>query len=290
MTVMTEMLYRGFDAAQLDAQYNPRAVAPLFQILVDRWTADSEETTRKLGNRLDLAYGPSAGEKVDVFPAAKANAPIQIFFHGGYWRAMDKAANRFLARGFVPAGATTVLANYALCPHVTMDELVRQTRACIAWVWKNAASLGGDPDRIYISGHSAGGHIVCMALATDWSAFGAPDDVIKGVCAISGLYDLEPVQRVFINKELRMTPEQAVRNSPLLHMPKRPVPLIMAVGALESDEWRRQTSDYVAAFRSRGWPVEHIVVSGHDHYSILEPFENPKQPLHAAVLRQMKLA
>lgn len=287
---MTDTLYRGFDPAQLDAQYNPRAVAPLFQLLVDRWTADSEAATRSLKNELDRPYGASAAEKVDVFPAAQPKAPIQLFFHGGYWRAMDKAVNRFLARGFVPAGATTVFANYGLCPSVTMDELVKQTRACIAWVWKNAAAFGGDPDRIYISGHSSGGHIVCMALATDWAEFGAPSDVIKGVCSISGLYDLEPVQRVFVNKELRMTPEQALRNSPLLHMPKKPVPLIMAVGALESDEWRRQTSDYVAAFRSHGWPVEHIVVPGHDHYSILEPFENPKHPLNAAVLRQMKLA
>ncbi len=286
---MSDTLYRGYDPAQLDAQYNPRAVAPLFQLLVDRWGADSEATVRSFANRLDLAYGPSAAERVDVFPAKNPKAPVQIFFHGGYWRAMDKATNRFLARGFVPAGVTTVAANYGLCPAVSMDELVRQTRACIAWVWKSAASFGGDPDRIYISGHSAGGHIVCMALATDWPAFGAPPDVVKGVCAISGLYDLEPIQRIFVNKELRMTPEQALRNSPLLHMPKSPTPLIMAVGALESDEWRRQTSDYVAAFRSRGWPVEHIVVPGHDHYSILGPFEDPSHALHAAVLRQMRL-
>ncbi|MBL8663939.1 MAG: alpha/beta hydrolase [Candidatus Odyssella sp.] len=286
---MSDTLYRGYDPAQLDAQYNPRAAAPLFQLLVDRWAADSEATVRSFANRLDLAYGPSAAERIDVFPAKYPKAPVQVFFHGGYWRAMDKATNRFLARGFVPAGVTTVVANYGLCPAVSMDELVRQTRACIAWIWKNAASFGGDPDRIYISGHSAGGHIVCMALATDWPALGAPPGVVKGVCAISGLYDLEPIQRIFVNKELRMTPEQALRNSPLLHMPKSPTPLIMAVGALESDEWRRQTSDYVAAFRSRGWPVEHIVVPGHDHYSILGPFEDPSHALHDAVLRQMKL-
>ena len=287
---MNDALYRAYDPAQLDAQYNPRAVAPLFQILVDRWTADSEETVRKFKNRLDVPYGPSPAEKVDIFPAAERKAPIQLFFHGGYWRAMDKAANRHLARAFVPAGATTVFANYGLCPSVTMDDLVRQTRACIAWVWKNAETFGGDPDRLFVSGHSAGGHIVCSALATDWAQFGAPSNVLKGVCAISGLYDLEPIQRVFVNKELRMTPEQALRNSPLLHMPKCPTPLIMAVGALESDEWRRQTSDYVAAFRSRGWPVEHIVVAGHDHYSILEPLENPKHPLGNAIRRQMGLA
>lgn len=287
---MTDTLYRAYDPAQLDAQYNPRAVAPLFQILVDRWTADSDDTVKKFENKLDVAYGPSPAERLDIFPAAAPKAPIQLFFHGGYWRAMDKATNRFLARAFVPAGATTIFANYGLCPSVTMDELVRQTRGCIAWVWKNAASFGADPDRLFISGHSAGGHIVCNALGTDWEQFGAPANVIKGVCAISGLYDLEPVQRVFVNKELRMTPEQALRNSPLLHMPKNPTPLIMAVGALESDEWRRQTSDYVAAFRSRGWPVEHIVVAGHDHYSILEPLENPKHPLGAAIRRQMGLA
>jgi arylformamidase len=286
---MTDTLYRGLDQAQLDAQYNPRAVAPLFQVLIDRWTADSEETVRKFKNQLDVAYGLSAAEKVDIFPAAKPKAPIQLFFHGGYWRSSDKAVNRHLARAFVPDGAATVLANYGLCPSVTMDELVHQTRACIAWVWKNAASFGGDADRLYISGHSAGGHIVCEALTTDWSQFGAPADVIKGVCGISGLYDLEPIQRIFVNKELRMTPEQALRHSPLLHMPKKPTPLIMAVGALESDEWRRQTSDYVAAFRSRGWPVEHIVVSGHEHYSILAAFEDRKHPLGAAIRRQMGL-
>jgi autotransporter passenger strand-loop-strand repeat protein len=135
----------------------------------------------------DLSYGTHPGERLDIFPAQAAGAPVNIFVHGGYWHRLDKADFSFVARAFRPAGAATVVINYALMPSVDMDELVRQCRAAVAWTWLNAPSFGSDPDRLYVSGHSAGGHLTAMLLATDWASFGCPADVVKGGVAISGL-------------------------------------------------------------------------------------------------------
>ena len=180
---MTTAIFRNYDRKALDAEYNNRLKVKDALDWIARYGAESARTRAELPMRFDVPYGAHHDERLDVFAAARSGpAPIQIFVHGGYWHRLDKADFSFVARAFRPAGALTVVVNYALIPAVDMDALVRQVRASVAWVHKNARDLGGDPDRIFVTGHSAGGHLVGMLLATDWSTFGAPADVSACSC------------------------------------------------------------------------------------------------------------
>ncbi|MGH3147889.1 MAG: alpha/beta hydrolase, partial [Rubrobacter sp.] len=215
------MLFRDFATQEeLDAQYNlsmmfPEAAA-LYEEFCDR---ESERARSELDHSLDVPFGPTLAEHVDLYPAVE-NAPVLIYVHGGFWYLRTSKEFGFVARGPVSGGVATVITNYDLCPRVTVDEIVRQTRAAVAWVYKNAASFDGDPGRIHVAGHSAGGHLVAMLLATDWEGeYGLPADIIKGATAISGLYDLAPFPYTFLQPQLQLGWDQVLRNSPILHLP-----------------------------------------------------------------------
>ena len=194
-------------------------------------------------------------------------------------------------RGSSLLGAHTVVVNYALAPQVTMDEIVRQNRAALAWVWRNAHEFGGDPDRIFVSGHSAGGHLTAMVLSADWTEFGddLPDDLVKGGCAISGLYDLEPIRLTYLNDALHLDAETAARNSPILHPPNRKAPIIVAVGSDEPDEYHRQADEFISALGGHNVPCQRFVGSGLNHYSIIDQFMRPDTAVSLAVREQMGL-
>ena len=288
---MGEDLYRGYDRAGLDAQYDNRAKVPDFEEYNERRTTFSEEARASYDCRLDVAYGPSRAERLDVFPADGA-APVQVFFHGGYWMRHDKRDYDYIARAFRPAGAAFVNVGYALVPSVSLDELVRQCRAALAWVWRNADSFGADRTRIFASGNSAGGHLAAMMAATDWPAFDAdlPRDLIKGACAISGIYDLEPIRLCFLNDTLGIDHAEVARLSPIALEPRGGSATLLAVGDLEGPEFVRQAEDMAAAWRSRGARVDVRVLAGIDHFSILVELEDPASPLSRAIHAQMGLA
>lgn len=288
---MGSSIFLGYDRAALDREYNNRGKVADFADYLARYTRESEATRRALPCRLDLPYGTKPGETLDVFPATGPRpAPIQLFVHGGYWMALDKADFSFVARAFHPAGAAVVVVNYALIPTVDMDELVRQCRASVAWVHANAASFGGDRGRLFVSGHSAGGHLVAMLMAADWAAFGLPPDVIKGGCGISGLYDLDPIRLCYLNDTLKLTPEEARRNSPIYLTPTSRAPLLLPGGALEGPEYHRQTETLAAVWRKYGVPGEVMDMAGIHHFSIVSQLEDPGSELSCAVLGQMGLA
>jgi arylformamidase len=262
------------------------------------YAAESETTRRTLDCRLDVQFGSHRGETLDIFPTGRSRpSPVQVFIHGGYWQRLDKADFSYVARAFVPAGAVVVVINYALIPTVGMTELIRQCRAAIAWVHANAGSFGGDPSRIFISGHSAGGHLVAMLMSTDWPAVQPPAvagtlpaDVVKGGCAVSGLYDLEPIRLCYLNDVLGLTPDDVRRLSPVLVVPERSGPLLLAVGALEGPEYHRQTDELAAAWRHRGLRCDVMDMAGLDHFSIAAQLGDPKSELSRAILRQMGLS
>ena len=285
---MGEAIFLGYDQEALDREYDNRRKVPDFADYFARYASESAAARREFECRLDVPYGPAPGETLDIFPAGPS-APIQLFIHGGYWRAMDKADFNYVARAFRPAGAAVVVINYALVPAVDMDELVRQCRASVAWVYRHAGSFGGDPERLFISGHSAGGHLVAMLMSTDWRAWGLPADVIKGGSGISGLYDLEPIRLCYLNRDLGLGPEQTRRLSPVHLPPERSGPLLLPVGGLEGPEYHRQTDELARAWWKRGLPCEVLDMPGLDHFSIVAQLGNPASDLARAILRQMGL-
>jgi arylformamidase len=288
---MATAVFRDYDQQALDAEYNNRAKVKDALEWIARYGGESARARAELPMRFDVPYGAHHAERLDVFPSARpAPAPVHVFIHGGYWQRMDKADFSFVVRALRPAGATTVVIDYGLIPSIDLDELVRQCRAAIAWVYRHAGQWGGDPGRITVSGHSAGAHLVAMLLATDWSAFGVPGDVLKAGCAISGLYDLEPIRLCYLNEVLALTPEVARRNSPTGLAPSGHAPLILAVGGAEGPEYHRQTDEMAAAWRARGVPIEVMDLEGHDHFSIIAELQSPFTALARAIQGQMGLA
>ena len=278
-----------YDRQHLDAQYNLRVVVPTFQEHFDRWDARSEETRGRYRCDLDIPYGGGPLESLDIFPSGKPNSPVMVFIHGGYWQGSDKSQFSFIAEGFVPIGINFVLANYSLAPDAGMEEIVGQNRNAIHWVWQHAAEFGSDPDKIFISGHSAGGHLTAMLASIDWPDFaaGLPPNLVKGICSISGIFDLEPIRCCYLNDVLQMDQEVSIRNSPIQHLPEVEIPLILSVGGLETDAFQQQSEHYAARWKSKGFPLEEVPMPGFHHFNVVDELANPASPLNRAVIRQI---
>ena len=289
-------IFLDYDQAGLDAQYNNRVRWPDFKEHFANWRIWSGETCRTLPCHLDLAFGPDPMEKLDILPAAPApggrGAPLYVFIHGGYWYSLDKADYSYVAEGFRPHGIATAVNNFGLAPDTTMDEIVRQNRAALAWLWRNARTYGVDPDRIYVCGHSAGGHLAVMLLATDWPAFGPglPAGLVKGACSIGGLFDMEPIRLSYLNKTLRMSPEEASRNAPLLQRYPVSAPLSLVVAVDETPEYHRQSQAMADLWRKLGYPVDLLVPAGLNHFDVVNQLRDPACELVKVQLAEMKEA
>lgn len=280
------MDWREFDKQTLERHYNPRIAAPDFETHLTACAAQSKEARDRLAGRLDLRYGESAGERLDLFAPEADGAPINIFIHGGYWRALSKDDFTIIAEPLVAAGAIAVIMDYDLCPNVTLDRIVEETLACVAWVARRAEEFGGDPDRIYLSGHSAGAHLAAMALAWDWTSAGLPADLIKGAVLVSGVYDPEPVLHLDVNAEIGLTPAVAARNNALQRKARPGVDLLIAAGGEEPEGWVQQSRDYHAMAAPGG---RFITVEGEDHFSIIWQMARPDGVLFREIAAQMGL-
>ena len=273
-------IYRTFDKAALEKEYNPASGIPNAAELQEKRRTASWKAREKLHCALDVPYGDSGGETLDIFFASQNKAPVQMFFHGGSWRAQDKANYSFLAEPFVQAGVTLLVVNYDLCPSVSIDEIIRQARASVSWAYRSARIFGGDPNRISVYGHSAGAQIAMRALETDWSEFDrTPDDVIKSAIGISGLYDLEPIRLSSTNNDVRLDVDSTMRNSPMLHPLRRRVPMLLACGTTDNSEFQRQTKDFVASLRQKSYECEYLEIQGSNHFTILDDMSDPSNPL-----------
>ncbi|MGD9536897.1 MAG: alpha/beta hydrolase [Alphaproteobacteria bacterium] len=288
----TAKVYRDYTREELDAQYNNRRRYPEYVDYFANWETWSAATRERLPCRLDVAYGPSPAETLDVFPAEQDNAPIQVFIHGGYWYSLDKSHNSFVAEGFRPHGIATVVINYGLAPAIRMDEIVRQNRAAVAWAYRNARSFGGDPSRLHVSGQSAGGHLATLMLATDWPSFGdgLPKDLVKSACSISGIYDLEPIRLCYLNDKVGLDAGEAKRNSPLHQHYPVSAPLMFVSGDIESDEYARQAEAMEALWRRLGYPSNVISLKGYNHFTMAHQLKEPGSTLTQVLIKQMGLS
>ena len=280
------MRWRDLSREELEREYSPRLLVENLQTYVDRYAELSAAARATLAVERDIAYGPTKDEVLDFFPAASPGAPVHVFIHGGYWRLLGKDESSFAAPCFVRSGASFAALNYALAPSVGLDEIVRQCRAAIAWLYRNVRRLGGDPERIFVSGSSAGGHLVAMLLSDGWQAqLGVPEDVVKGGCAVSGIFDLEPLLHCAINETLRMDAATARRNSPLFLPPRSAAALVVAWGEVETGEWKRQNLEYASRWGSR----DAIEIPGRNHYDVILDLNDPGSRLGRLALAQMGL-
>lgn len=274
------------DGPWLDSMYNNRLLVPDNARHLSRWTEDSAQARANGRAELDLSYGEGPSEKLDVFPAdAKGPAPVLVFLHGGYWRALDKADHSFIAPAFTRQGVCVVVPNYTLCPAITIPGIVLQMVQALAWTWRHVARFGGDPSRITVAGHSAGGHLAAMMLACEWRRVGRdlPAGLVRNALSISGLHDLEPIRHTPFLKDLHLTAADARCASPALLPAPAAGTLYSVAGGDESAEFLRQNGLIQQAWGRRRVPVCESL-PGRNHFSVLEALVEPEHRLHRLAL------
>jgi arylformamidase len=274
------------DPAALDKLYNNRLLVPECMDILQRWTQDSAAVRQSAHCKIDIAYGLGDKEKLDIFSAAKSSmskaAPVLIFIHGGYWRSLDKADQSFLAPAFTQSGSCIVIPNYSLCPAVTVSDIVLQLVKAVAWVYKNIDKYGGDPQRITVAGHSAGGHLVAMLVSCLWQKFdkALPMNVVKSALSISGLFEMEtPMHSPYLQDSLHLTREEVKRISPAWMPAPKQGKLHSVVGGDESPEFLRHNQLIQDTWGKQAVPVSEQL-PGLNHFTVLESLCQPEVRLH----------
>lgn len=274
-----------YDPAFCEREYNARAAVPDHARHFTHWAEESRRVRIAEPCFLDIPYGDLPKQNLDLFPAKRGTgpAPVMVFIHGGYWRALDKSDFSFLAPAFTRAGIALAVLNYRLVPTVPLEDLVRDVVAGVTWVYQHAGHYGVNPHRLYVSGHSAGGHLAAMLLACQWQRWhGAlPPDVVRGALAISGLYDLEPLMHAsFLQGDLKLNPSRALALSPACLPPATHAPLYTATGGDESSEFHRQGR--ILAERWKQVFVRDVPMPGHNHFTVCTALADANGPLFAA--------
>jgi len=280
------------DQAELDAAYDQSVYAPNLRQIVQRYATNSEGVRARLGAPQRHAYGATPIEGLDIYTTKRPNAPINIFIHGGAWRVGLAKEYAFAAELFVHAGAHLVLPDHVWVQDAggNLIPLAEQVRRAVAWVYRNAHSFGGNPNRIYVCGHSSGAHLAGVVLTTDWPKdFNLPADIIKGGLCCSGMFDLKPVRLSARSRYVKFTDETEQALSSQRQLDKLHAPVIVAYGTLETPEFQRQSRDFAAAVKAAGKRVELLVGEGYNHFEILETLASPYGLLGRAVLQQMNL-
>jgi arylformamidase len=292
MTGARTALWRGYDKAALDAQLSLASVHGLEAIFARRQEA-ARRARADLLHRSGIAYGDGASERFDFFPVIGArDAPVLVYIHGGFWRSLDAALFSFVARGFVTHGIACAILDYPLIPTVRLADILASCRRAIAWIHDHAEELGIARERVFVAGNSAGGHLTALLADRAWpSAHGLPADVVKGACAVSGLFELEPVRLSDQNDTLALTPEEVAALSPLRHVPRAAAPTIFAVGGDETQEFLDQNREGDAAWRRAGLACEHIEVAGTNHITVvLDALADPANKLNRALRAMIGVA
>ncbi|MGH7796343.1 MAG: alpha/beta hydrolase [Candidatus Binatia bacterium] len=287
------LVWLDMDQKALDDAYDQSVYAPNQQLVAKRRALASEAMLRRLGPPQRIAYGKSEIEKLDIYKTKRANAPVNVYIHGGAWRNGQARDFAFPAEVFINAGAHFVVVDFVQITETggNLLPMIQQVRSAVAWVYKNAASFGGDPDRLYITGHSSGAHLAGCTLVTDWEKdFRLPANIIKGGLLVSGMYDLKPVRLSKRSEYVKFTDEIEQALSSQRHIDKLNAPIIVAYGTLETPEFQRQNREFAAAVKAAGKPVELIVGEGFNHFEMQETLGNPYGIAGRAALKLMELS
>ncbi len=280
------------DQKELDDAYDQVCWAPNHEHLQKRRRLASERAIARIGQPKRVAYGPTEIEKLDIYQSNRPNTSINVFIHGGAWRGGYAKDSAYMAEMYLAAGAHLVIPDFAWVQDAggNLMTMADQVRRAVAWVYKNATSFGGDPNRLYISGHSSGGHLGGVVVITDWrKEHDLPPDIIKGALLISGMYDLKPVRLSKRSKYVNFDDVTEETLSAQRHIDMINMPLIIAHGTLESPEFQRQSRDFAAAVKAAGKPVEFLVGEGFNHFEMQETMGNPFGLGGRAALSMMKL-
>ena len=285
------IVWLNMDQQELDDAYDQIVYAPNRDQLGKRRLASSAAALLRIGKPERFAYGPTPIEGLDVYRAAKPNAPVAIFVHGGAWRNGAASEFTYLAEPFVHLGANFVVLDFTNVDAAggSLFPMVEQVRRAVGWVFRNAGKFGGDRDRIYLISHSSGSHLAGCTVTHDWAKEGLPRDVLKGATLSSGLYDLKPVRLSKRSKYVKFTDAMEEELSAMRHLDRLHTPLVLTHGTYETPEFQRQTRDFAAAVKAAGKPVELIVGEGYNHFEMLETLNNPYGLLGRAVFAQMGL-
>jgi arylformamidase len=291
---MSEAVYRDYDADALYAQYNNRAMTPVdvvADLKADQAVRTDAFNAAATKAEFDISYGPHPRERLDLFLPDSENPPLFVYIHGGYWQWGDKELYSFMAEQLVPGGAAYANIEYELCPNISLTELTDQIRRALAYLWREAGRLGYDRDLIVVSGHSAGGHLTAMMMATDWPSFGddLPANLISGGLPISGIYDIEPLRLTPLNDAVRMDAAEAKALSPVFMTPASPTPMIVVLGGDESEEFHRQAKELADAWRTPDASADVLNVPGRDHFSVLNALTEPGHDMLKAAVQLLGL-
>jgi arylformamidase len=286
------LVWLDMDQKELDDAYDQAVWAPNREHIAERRRLASERTIARIGAPERAAYGPTEIEKLDIYKTKRANAPVMIFIHGGAWKGGTARDSAYMAEMYLAAGAHFVIPDFVWVQNAggSLMTMADQVRRAVAWVYKNAVSFGGDPNRLYVSGHSSGGHLGGCVVITDWQKdFGLPADIVKGAVLISGMYDLKAVRLSKRSKYVNLDDATEEALSAQRHIDKINMPLVVAHGTLETPEFQRQSREFAAAVKAAGKPVEFFVGEGFNHFEIQETMANPFGLVGRAALIMMGL-
>ena len=286
------LVFMDYDQLELDASYDQVYYEPLIAQVSQRLSSNSDVTRARIGVPQSAAYGPTEVEKLDIYRTNHPNAPVFVFIHGGNWLVGSAKQYGYAAEMFINAGAHYVALDFIAIKEADGDlgMMAAQVRRGIAWVYKNAASFGGDPERIFVGGHSSGGHLCGVALVTDWQKeFGLPENTVKGGLCMSGMYEMIPVRLSWRRTYVNFTDAMADAMSPQRHIDKIHAPITVTYGTLETPDFQRQSRDFAAAVKAAGKPVQVIEAANYHHLEMVESLGNPYGPNGRAALALMKL-
>ena len=280
------------EGADLDRAYNARATVSVdaFEAIIGQYRARSDTAAATVPGTLDIVYDAASGEKLDVFAGGEAGAlrPVAVFIHGGYWRSLSRLDSRVMAPMLAAQGIASMVPDYTLAPTVTLREIVRQMRASLAWLWHNAADHGIDRNRIYLTGSSAGGHLVGTLLSAGWQAeFDLPADVVAGAVPISGLFDLDPIARTFPQEWLELDAADIADLSPIRTIGQANCPMTAVYAENEASGFSLNSHAYASAWAEAGGRAEVLEIADRNHFDVVLDYSDPNSPLSQTLLKMI---